>query len=607
MSKQPKRGDFKTKEGYTTARDIYYGELMNDVAFKKSSEKARLETITENHNKAFNQMSTVFGLVAGEGLLAAGAKGFNLKKKAPSIIDKVLKQSKKVIPYTDNAIAIGNAYITQDNNNMKKKTTRVKYSTGTAVKNYLTNPSEVLAQHQINIAQAQSEAMSNPFTNALEGVGGLAMKYGIDSAGGLGGLAQGFKEGFSKKALGGKVGNVPVEVEGGEVGETPNGELLEFEGPNHSKGGIDVDLPGGTEIYSKIIQKDGKSMADRKKIRERREQRINKLFEKSPGDRNLKKTLERTQKNNALQEQGDTQIQDMITELMSRGKDKGTRPEFGDGGTIPPPDYAADIAEFDLQEWLDNATSDAKWLKKDKFTKGLLKDQAKGYVDTGVDPSMDRSIDRPSESGFLSATGGDLIGMIGNLTSTFGPMKNTKEQRGSDTPNINAFADYGREGMAELDKTRGFIGQAKASRDMEIDSAELAQQKDVRNTARGVNSMRDLSLATYQGAQKQKQASQDTYATAMANYIATKAGALNEQDKVVQAGEAQRDIADREDKDAYYSQLAQDIATKGTGLQKMGKDINATKTAKVMENLINQLSLYGLKLDKNGKLVGKDV
>ena len=94
----------------------------------------------------------------------------------------------------------------------------------------------------------------------LQALSGIGMQEGVtmfDKAGGFGKL-------LGKKATGGRVSGIPVEVEGDEVGETPDGQLLDFNGPSHENGGIETTLPEGTEIYSKRIKIGGESMADRK-------------------------------------------------------------------------------------------------------------------------------------------------------------------------------------------------------------------------------------------------------------------------------------------------------------------------------------------------------
>lgn len=50
--------------------------------------------------------------------------------------------------------------------------------------------------------------------------------------------------------MGGKLS----EVEGGETAVTPDSELVKFKGKKHKDGGIKVDLPGGTRIYSEHLK-----------------------------------------------------------------------------------------------------------------------------------------------------------------------------------------------------------------------------------------------------------------------------------------------------------------------------------------------------------------
>lgn len=49
-------------------------------------------------------------------------------------------------------------------------------------------------------------------------------------------------------------GTVPVEVEGEETVQKPNGNLYEFKGKKHSQGGIDVSLEEGSRIFSEHLK-----------------------------------------------------------------------------------------------------------------------------------------------------------------------------------------------------------------------------------------------------------------------------------------------------------------------------------------------------------------
>lgn len=114
-----------------------------------------------------------------------------------------------------------------------------------------------------------------------------------------------------------KGGMVPVKVEGGEIAETPGGKNLEFRGQSHQgpNQGIDADLPEGTMIYSDRISIDGKSMAKRKKSRERAENRLTKILEKTPGDSIAKNTFNRLLTVNQMEDQRDIAVQEAAANM----------------------------------------------------------------------------------------------------------------------------------------------------------------------------------------------------------------------------------------------------------------------------------------------------
>lgn len=104
-------------------------------------------------------------------------------------------------------------------------------------------------------------------------------------------------------------GEVPIEAEHGEIVQEPTGEMYELDGATHEEGGIPLEVPGGTEIFSdRLIGADGNTMAQRKKNRENRLAKIQKELNKFPDDASLKKTLRRIQKQNAFEEQLDMQL-----------------------------------------------------------------------------------------------------------------------------------------------------------------------------------------------------------------------------------------------------------------------------------------------------------
>jgi hypothetical protein len=140
-----------------------------------------------------------------------------------------------------------------------------------------------------------------------------------------------------------------------------------------------------------------------------------------------------------------------------------------------------------------------------------------------------------------------------------------------------------------LDKSKGYIA---GQRDENLRDLELARAGAIgrnRNSARGLNTMRALDLTVDNAISERQQSVYSAYAQQMMNILAQQAGMENQQDQVVMQGEQNRDLADRQDRDNYFSNMAQDIATKGTGMQKIGKDVNQMKTRNVTSNIMSEL------------------
>ncbi|MGL6106294.1 MAG: hypothetical protein ACRC0V_11210, partial [Fusobacteriaceae bacterium] len=205
------------------------------------------------------------------------------------------------------------------------------------------NPNDALVRNDLMFAQAQLASEDN-LTRGLDIGGGLAMSVGQGMMGGafgkMGGEGTGKLADFVKKnketiQLGSNIaatapnmfaygGKVPVEVEGNEAAETPNGQLLDFKGPSHNNGGIDVDLPQGTNVFSDRIKIKGKSMADRKKNRERKTNALSKILNNNKQDLFVKNALGRVEETNAIEEQQDLDIQTFINQTKEaiNGKPK---------------------------------------------------------------------------------------------------------------------------------------------------------------------------------------------------------------------------------------------------------------------------------------------
>ena len=171
-----------------------------------------------------------------------------------------------------------------------------------------------------------------------------------------------------------------VEVEGGEAYETPNGEVGEFVGPDHSEGGIKMEVgdknddmvdygnalnfankldesnlvdkgskgivPEGTEVYSKRISKDGKNMAKRKLERENYIVSLEKKLEENPMDPLLLATYNRAKETMGIADNADKRIQEEVRAMeniqglekyLAKYGGKMKREMYGYGGMMKYP------------------------------------------------------------------------------------------------------------------------------------------------------------------------------------------------------------------------------------------------------------------------------
>ena len=569
---------------------------------------------------------------------------------------------------------------------MKNKKT---YSFGTGrngvVRHYIESPDETITESQIMMAKAREKAMNNGWGQGLDILGNMAVQYGTNMMTSGGGVPAGGKAGFGGNiqagggdggkfgqgfgdwmgnnsnalasgismlpmlaqmmgpgfAFGGKVPGIPVEVEGEEVGETPDGKLLDFKGPSHEDGGIGIDLPEGTEIFSKRIKVKGKTMAERKKAREKKAMTLEKLLEKS-GDSDivLKNSLKRTKANNAKEEESDKRLQEMVSTMkqlaaMSQGQQyraaksgdpnavvKELQNEIVPQGKPQVAAYGGPIIDWNAILQGLNTQIPTMTGTSDDFHTG---DPAIDYPTSKGATTVSKTSDIPTlatepingeaktaKTGeglkLPSLTFGDATGLAGTLYSAFAPMKNTEKNRAGDTPNINAFEDFGNDALDTVNEAKSYVASQrdKALKDLETSRTRITRNN--RNTARGVNTLRALDLATDVNANKAQEDIYDTFSKQMMGLLSQEAGFENAQDQAVMTGEQNRDLADRQDRDNYYTQLAEDIATKGQGIQQVGKMLNQNKHNTVAEQAVNDSSINfqytnGTLTDKAGNVV----
>ena len=389
--------------------------------------------------------------------------------------------------------------------------------------------------------------------------------------------------------------NIPVEVEGNEVGELPNGQMMQFNGPSHENGGIPVSLPEGTGIYSDRVSIDGKTMAKRKVQRERTKTNLEKKI--SEGDYVAKSTLDRYMLTSSKEEQLDMSIQQLLNQQDKSSVDR--KAKWGDL-----------VVTTDK----DNIDTDTSWtdgindVSDGVDISGKLKGKPIDYSNAGMS-SEGKGKNPQDNSKFWSnifdstPTVGDLVGMYGNLHSAYAGKKNTLANRLGDTPNINPYEQYGKEGLKTLDESRDFIKQAGDMQRSEIGLSRNTAMKQNRETARSINTMRALDLATQANADRLDMNTYQSEVSQLANMMGKKADLQNQRDSFVMKGEQERDLADRQDRDSFYNSLVKDEQSIGQGLTVLGGSVNDIKERNASMEALN--SIYGnFKATKDGKIVG---
>jgi len=307
-------------------------------------------------------------------------------------------------------------------------------------------------------------------------------------------------------------------------------------------------------------------MAERETDRSKGELSLGKLLKDNDMDVVLKATLKRTKSNNDMEREKDKRLQQVVRMMreMNETNMDGSEfapGEFAEGGTV-----------------------------MGNMFRGLF---------GGEDPDTGADVD-----GSFKMTGGDLLGLAGTFYSAFEPGKNTERNRAGETPNINAFEDFGNDALDTIEGTKTFLGTTRDNALMNLEKERTGASNRNRKTARGVNTLRALDTATDTQVSEAGVDVYNDFAKQMVGVLSKQAGFENVQDQAVMAGESTRDDNDRRDRDNYFSQLAKDISTKGQGIQQAGKMLNQNKKNNVSENLLNQGS-KGYKVDSNGNILLK--
>jgi len=221
--------------------------------------------------------------------------------------------------------------------------------------------------------------------------------------------------------------------------------------------------------------------------------------------------------------------------------------------------------------------------------------------------------DKGTKSGEgLDYTRGDLMGMAGTLFGGLAPATTTMLNKMMTPKNQNFFREFGAEGLRAMQEAQALSGINRDKQLADIKLGEEASRQRGRNSARGVNTLRAMDIAADMGANQAQNQAYNAYAQQMMQLLGQKAQMENQQDQAVMTGEYQRDLADRQDVDQFYSNLAENFASQSELMQKQGRDMNQAQYNKMILEMSPMFSKYGIGVEmRKGKYVmthnGEDI
>jgi hypothetical protein len=324
------------------AREARIAERAKLVAIQKAKNAARLAPIEaaqqrryenwrdsseDNANKTYDDWQEELKDaqkgpdVPQEGLeIGKAKKGY--KTKGSCTIDTKIERVRL-------AAGTGQDGIMKTKMNPRKKYANGSSASGMDNSNYIVSPAEALNDYNIMLAKVEQEAASNPWL-PIVAMAGQAMQTGIGIAGGAASAkaATGVNDPNSpnykpKKtaAMGMNDVEQDVEVEGGEMYETPQGEVGEFQGPSHEEGGIPLevgeDVQEGTKVYSDRLKVGNKTLAERKETRERQIANLEKIASQPLVDQAIKNATQRKMMAIEREEAADLDFQEKVNNMQT--------------------------------------------------------------------------------------------------------------------------------------------------------------------------------------------------------------------------------------------------------------------------------------------------
>ncbi len=199
-----------------------------------------------------------------------------------------------------------------------------KYANGSDAKgidpsHYIISPAEAMNDYNIMLAKAEAEANSNPWLPIVS-IAGSLLQQGVSAYGNKNLADKAAEKAGGTAAMGMNNVQKDVEVEGGEMFETPQGQVGEFQGPSHEQGGIPLelgqDVQEGTKVYSDRLKVGNKTLAERKATRERKIANLEKIASNNLADAAVKNAAKRKMMAIEKEEAADLDFQEKVNNMQ---------------------------------------------------------------------------------------------------------------------------------------------------------------------------------------------------------------------------------------------------------------------------------------------------
>lgn len=390
-------------------------------------------------------------------------------------------------------------------------------------------------------------------------------------------------------------GGVNVNAEGGEVIGMIGSDLsMNINGPSHSEGGVDMTLPQGGAIYSDKLKYEGKTFAERKKIRDKMLEKLELGKKSSKINEN---TYNRMKQNLSKQDMKDLSMQ----QQMNGNKEVGdSNPKamlgivnnndpndkyYGQEETIIPNDFILPKSN-DPFSILDKPS-----LHLQKGNPQLANENVSPNSAFETNNTIDKNLVAPEKENFfknLMNISPDQQGMISQRLGAVSPLAMTLANRATDKPNVNYMKDVGKDAILQANLARE---SAKASGNTQLDDirARLAATRFNNNrSGASASQLASLNLASDIAGTRtlnQAQGQIDGRIAQMDLGISQMQGQF---ENIRQQGEQQRDLADRQDKDAFFTNLSNDFTTAFEGGQIDARNKNSILYNKDVKSLIQK-------------------